>query len=96
MPLEFEWNARKAKANEAKHGVSFDEASTVFTDPLSLTIVDPDHSDEEERFVILGLSSSKRLLVVVHVERGDRIRIVGARTATRRERRAYEEAEEGD
>jgi uncharacterized protein len=86
LSLEFEWNAKKAKANETKHGISFVEAATVFADPLSLTIDDPDHSDKEDRFIIVGLSSAKRLLVVVHVERGDRIRIIGARLATPRER----------
>ncbi len=94
MGLEFAWDTRKAKTNEAKHGVSFEEAASVFGDPLALTIADPDHSDEEDRFVLVGLSALKRLLVVVHVERGDTIRIIGARPATRREREAYEEAEE--
>ncbi|MFQ6024753.1 MAG: BrnT family toxin [Acidiferrobacterales bacterium] len=73
------------------HGVSFDEASTVFGDPLSLTIHDPDHSATEECFVILGHSYRHRLLVVVHSERGDTIRIISARLASRRERRIYEE-----
>ena len=91
MPLTFEWDDRKAKANLAKHAVSFEEAATVFGDPLSLTIPDPAHSAAENRFVILGLSHRQRLLVVIHVERGDNIRIVSARRATRTERRHYEE-----
>ena len=74
----------------AKHGVSFDEASTVFGDPLAGTIVDPQHSGDEARFVTIGLSTSRRLITVAHAERGDRIRIISARRATRRERRKYE------
>lgn len=96
MPLEFEWDAKKAKGNEAKHGISFEEAATVFADVLSLTIADPDHSEQEDRFVILGASAVSRLLVVVHVERGDTIRIVSARQASRRERRTHEEEAEAD
>jgi len=91
MALSFEWDLNKAKANLAKHGVSFEEASTVFSDPLSLTIPDPAHSQLEDRFVILGHSCKGKLLVVVHTERGDNIRIISARRATRRERNAYEE-----
>jgi uncharacterized DUF497 family protein len=91
VSLTFEWDSGKARLNEDKHGVSFEEAATVFGDTLSLTIGDPDHSTTEDRFVILGLSARGRLLVVVHTERGDRIRIIGARLATRRERRTYEE-----
>jgi uncharacterized DUF497 family protein len=91
MGLSFEWDARKARRNAAKHGVTFDEASTVFGDPLALTIDDPLHSEEEDRFVILGESLGRRLLVVVFVERDDTIRIISARSATRRERKSYEE-----
>lgn len=91
MPLNFEWDENKAKSNLAKHGVSFDEASTVFGDSLSLTISDPDHSQIEDRFIIIGSSHSGKLLVVVHTERGDNIRIISARRATRRERKSYEE-----
>ena len=87
MPLNFEWDGRKAKANVAKHGVSFEEAATVFADPLSLTIPDPDHSQAEERFIILGKSHTGKLLVVVHTERGDNLRIISARRASRRERK---------
>jgi uncharacterized protein len=79
-------------APAAKHGVSFEEATTVFNDPLSLTIVDPDHSTPDEaRFLILGESSSGRFLVVAHTETGDDIRLISARLATRRERHFYEE-----
>lgn len=79
MPLNFEWDERKAKSNLAKRSVSFAEASTVFGDPLSLTIPDPAHSQTEERFIILGTSFAGKLLVVVHTERGDNIRIFSAR-----------------
>jgi uncharacterized DUF497 family protein len=91
MALEFEWDPQKAEANRKKHGVSFDEASTVFADPLSVTIPDPDHSEDEERMLILGRSTSGMLLVVTHVERGERIRLISARKAARRERSDYEE-----
>jgi len=92
MPLLFEWDQRKADANLRKHGVSFEEASTVFGDPLSVTISDPAHSTNEDRFVIMGASHERRLLVVVHADRRGRIRIVSARRATKRERKGYEEA----
>ena len=91
MALLFEWNEDKAKINLQKHGVSFEEAATVFGDSLSLTIRDSIHSIEEERFVIIGYSYRYRMLVVVHTERGDSIRIISARRATRRERKTYEE-----
>ena len=90
MSLAFEWDPEKARANERKHGVSFDEAATAFGDPLSVTIPDPDHSDDEDRFILLGSTYRGRLLVVVHTERGDNIRIISARLATRTERYAYE------
>lgn len=89
--MEFEWDPEKARANLRKHGVSFDEAATVFLDVLSLTGDDPDHSVGEERFVTFGLSSTGRLLVVGYTERSERIRIISARLATRAERRLYEE-----
>lgn len=92
MGLRFEWDAAKAESNLRKHGVAFEEAATVFADPLALTIDDPDHSREEDRFITLGVSGGNRLLVVVHTDREDRIRIISARPATRRERRSYEEA----
>jgi len=91
MSLEFEWDDRKARLNIGKHGVSFEEASTVFADPLALTIYDPLHSEDEERYVALGESQRRRLLVVVFTDRDDRVRIISARAATRRERRQYEE-----
>jgi uncharacterized DUF497 family protein len=92
MALNFEWDREKAKSNLGKHGISFEEASTVFGDPGSLTIPDPVHSGMENRFVTLGSSHRGQLLVVVHTERGDNIRIISARVASRRERRNYEES----
>ena len=94
MGLLFEWNPEKALRNINAHGVSFDEASTAFRDPLSRTIGDPLHSEVEERLVLIGQSIRERLLVVVHTERGDRIRIISARVATNKERLGYEENEE--
>jgi hypothetical protein len=91
VSLRFEWDSQKARRNARLHGVGFDEAATVFGDPLSLTIPDPDHSDIEERFVVLGHSYRGRLLVVVHSERGDTVRIISARPANGHERAAYEE-----
>ena len=91
MSLRFEWDSRKALQNLLKHGVSFEEASTVFADLLSLTIPDPGHSIEEERWVTVGQSYRRRLLVVVHTEHGDAIRLISARSATPGERRKYEE-----
>lgn len=91
MELEFEWDPAKGESNLHDHEVSFAEASTVFSDPLSLTIPDPDHSDREERYLLLGNSTAGRLLVVAHTERGNRIRIISARKPTRRERREYEQ-----
>jgi uncharacterized DUF497 family protein len=88
----FAWNPEKARSNLRKHGISFQEAVSVFADPLSVTIPDPLHSHEEERFVLLGMSEGFRLLVVVHTDEGDRIRLISAREADRRERRIYEEA----
>ena len=92
MGLTFEWDDAKASQNRTKHGVAFEEAATVFADTLSLTIDDPLHSVEEERFVTIGESALRRLIVVVHTERGDTIRIISARQATRRERMDYEQA----
>jgi uncharacterized DUF497 family protein len=89
--MYFEWDPQKARANRAKHGVSFEEAMGAFLDPLSITILDPDHSGREDRFVLVGQSSSGRLLAVVHTDRGDAIRLISARRATRRERRTYEQ-----
>ncbi len=89
MLFTFEWNPNKAAENERKHGVSFEEASTAFHDPLSLTIYDPDHSESEDRYVLLGVSAKGNLLVVIHAERGDNIRIISARSADRREAAQY-------
>ena len=88
--LIFEWDEKKANRNVNKHGVSFEEAATVFADPLSITIFDPLHSKEEDRFVTLGMSNKNRLLVVVHTDRDDKIRIISARKATKKERKQYE------
>lgn len=89
--MHFEWNPAKAKKNLQKHGVSFEEASSVFYDALAVTGADPDHSEGEERMVTFGMSSLGRLLVVAHTERGDAIRIISARIATQHERHIYEE-----
>ena len=91
MALEFEWDPGKATRNCRKHGVSFEEAATAFGDPLSITIPDPDHSIGEDRFILIGRSAVSRMFVVVHLERGDRIRLISARLAMRREQRTYEE-----
>jgi uncharacterized protein len=88
--LSFEWDIKKAESNERKHAITFDEASTVFADPLSLTIHDPLHSEDEERFVIIGGSHKNRMLTVVHTERDDNIRIISARKATKNERSYYD------
>ena len=90
----FEWNPKKAETNFKKHGVSFEEAASVFFDALSLTVPDPLHSNEEDRFIITGLSNRQRQLVVVHTDRGDKIRIVSARLTTPNERRKYEQETE--
>lgn len=88
--MRFEWDPEKARRNVAKHGVSFEEAATAFGDPLSLTIFDPDHSEDEDRFILLGHTYTGRLVVVVHTDRGENVRIISARLATRRERKAHE------
>lgn len=88
--LRFEWDPNKAKENLEIHGVSFNEASTAFRDTLSLAIYDPLHSGEEDRFVLIGNSHKDRLLVVVHTERGDNIRLISARKASKKERKQYE------
>ncbi|OIP75967.1 MAG: hypothetical protein AUK07_00480 [Parcubacteria group bacterium CG2_30_36_21] len=89
--LLFEWDQSKAKKNIKIHNVSFDEASTAFKDTLSLAIYDPLHSDQEDRFVLIGMSYINRLIVVVYTERGDKIRIISARKAITNERKQYEE-----
>jgi uncharacterized protein len=89
--MEFEWDPRKDAANRRKHAVGFREATTVFGDPLATTFPDRDHSIFEQRFLTIGVSASDRLLVVVHTEHEERIRIISARPATARERTFYEE-----
>lgn len=91
MPLEFEWDPRKAATNLTKHQVSFEDAATVFSDPFGLIVPDPRHSSGEERFALLGLSQDCRLLAVMYAERDPAIRIISARRATRHERTIYEE-----
>jgi uncharacterized DUF497 family protein len=88
--VNYEWDAKKAKTNLRKHGVSFEEASTVFLDPLAITFPDPDHSDEEDREITIGLTMKNRVVFVSHCPRGDRTRIIGARKTTRKERKQYE------
>ena len=91
LSLTFEWDESKAQANKEKHGVSFEEAKTVFNDPFSITIHDPDHSEGEDRYLDVGLSATGRILVVSYTERRDSIRIINSREATRTEQRNYEE-----
>lgn len=90
--LRFEWNAEKSRANERKHGVSFEEARSVFYDDFARQFFDEVHSEKEERFIMLGISIKSRILIVCHCERsnGDSIRIISARKATRKERSYYE------
>jgi uncharacterized DUF497 family protein len=90
MSLIFEWDEEKAASNLEKHGISFQEASTIFMDSLSSTISDPLHSLGEQRFVTIGESTEREILVVVHTQRDSKIRIISAREATRRERQNYE------
>ena len=92
-PLTFGWDPHKAALNLAKHKVSFEEAVTAFGDPLGQIIDDPRHSADEERFVLLGRSDRRRLLVVMFTEHGEAIRLISARIATPRERRRHEEGE---
>lgn len=89
--MKFEWHWAKAAANLRKHGVTFDEAATVFGDILSHVFPDPDHSDDETRFLIIGMSETGKILVVSHTDRGEHTRIISAREATRKERQFYEE-----
>jgi uncharacterized protein len=88
--MRFEWDRAKAEANRRKHRVSFDEAATIFFDPLSVTIPDPDHSRGERRFISMGISSNGRLLVVAHTERGAVLRLISARPASAAERKRHE------
>jgi uncharacterized DUF497 family protein len=89
--MEFEWDPKKGETNKRKHGVTFQEGTTVFGDPLAITYADPDHSEDEERHITFGLSTQKRLLVVSHAHRGSRARIISARPMTRKERKIYEQ-----
>lgn len=89
--MDFEWDDAKAELNERKHGVSFSEAMTVFADLLSVTGYDPDHSDDEDRYITMGLSATGRLLIVAHTDRDQKVRIISARQASRAERRDYED-----
>lgn len=89
--MEFEWDPDKAAGNTSKHGVEFAEAATVFGDPLAVTFYDPDHSEDEDRFLTFGHSIAGRLLVVSHTDRANATRIISARVAKRKERRIYEE-----
>ena len=89
--MDYEWDRRKAAANQRKHGVTFDEACQVFADDHSSTVPDPDHSLAEQRYVIFGRTHAGRALVVAFTERGAKIRIINARPMTRRERQAYEQ-----
>lgn len=91
MGYRFEWDREKAESNMRKHGVTFDEASTVFRDSLALLMPDPDHSIGEMRYILLGMSNLQRLLTVAFAERPPRTRLISARRATRQERRVYEE-----
>ena len=94
MKLGFEWDENKAKANLKKHRVGFDKAITVFADPFSMTIHDPGHSADEQRYIDIGSSDKGRVLVVVYTERGSNIRIISCRRATPSERKLYEEVNE--
>ncbi len=91
MKLNFEWDEEKAKANFKKHRVSFDESTTIFIDPFSITIPDPDHSVNEQRYIDIGSSDKGRVMVVVYTKRGSNIRIISCRKATLSERKLHEE-----
>ncbi|SLM28801.1 conserved hypothetical protein [Desulfamplus magnetovallimortis] len=93
MSLKFEWDPNKACSNHGKHGITFDDAKTVFNDPFFITFLDIEHSQDEERYITLGMSTDQRLLMIAHTEREEIIRIISARKATKNERRVYEEAE---
>jgi uncharacterized protein len=88
--IDFEWDNNKAKTNLEKHHVAFSEAATVFRDRFSITIYDPDHSDQEDRYITIGTSVEGRLLIIAHTDRDDRTRIISARELTRKERNTYE------
>jgi uncharacterized DUF497 family protein len=92
--VNFEWDPEKAGQNRRKHRISFEEAATIFGDPLAITYPDPDHSTSELRFITVGMSRVNRILIVAHTDRHENIRIISARKTTERERRHYEEYEE--
>jgi uncharacterized DUF497 family protein len=94
--VKFEWDINKAASNVRRHGVPFEDAASVFGDPLARTIPDPEHSTDEARFVTMGMTAGGRLVVVVHANRADRTRVISARPATRREKNEYEEASHRD
>jgi uncharacterized protein len=89
--MNFEWDETKANSNLSKHNISFDEATTIFGDPLAITFSDPMHSEGEDRFLTFGHSSDGRFIVVAHTDRDDRIRVISAREMTRKERSDYEQ-----
>ena len=89
--MEFEWDTKKAESNLSKHGISFTEAQTVFDDPLYVDFYDPDHSEAEHRYIIIGESSKNRILLVSYTEREDKTRIISARQVTKQELKAYQE-----
>jgi len=91
MALQFEWDFKKSQSNKRKHKITFEEATTIFGDPLSITIHDPAHSTGEDRFITIGISVNNQLIVVVHTDRNDIIRIISARKATKNERIQYEQ-----
>jgi uncharacterized DUF497 family protein len=93
VELDFEWDAAKAERNAEKHCVSFEEAASVFDDPMFITFVDDEHSIDEERYITIGLSSRGRLLMLAHADRKDRTRIISARRATKKEEQFYAEAD---
>jgi uncharacterized DUF497 family protein len=89
--VNFEWDPGKARLNRRKHRVSFQEAATVFGDPLAMTYSDPDHSMSEQRFITVGMSSAGRVLIVAHADRSETVRVISARKTTKREQKQYEE-----
>ena len=91
MSLQFEWDENKAKTNKRKHSITFEEATTAFADELSITIDDPLHSEDEDRLILIGLSKESKLLIVIHIEKTETIRIISARKATKQEKILYEE-----
>ena len=93
MNLQFDWDPIKAKLNASKHQISFEEACRIFDDPLFITVLDQEHSDDEYRYISIGLSNRSRLLLVAHTDRNGSIRIISARKVTKNERRFYEEGQ---